>query len=37
MEGYTTRMFNQITEWNKENLSEKIVLDMGCGPEGLQM
>ena len=31
MEGYTTRMFNQITEWNKENLSEKIVLDMGCG------
>ena len=31
MEGYTTRMFNQITEWNKENLNEKIVLDMGCG------
>lgn len=31
MEGYTTRMFNQITEWEKDNLSEKIVLDMGCG------
>mgnify|MGYP001244963862 FL=1 len=31
MEGYTTRMFNQITEWDKDNLSEKIVLDMGCG------
>ena len=28
MEGYTTRMFNQITEWDKDNLSEKIVLDM---------
>ena len=31
MEGYTSKMFNQITEWDKENLSEKIVLDMGCG------
>ena len=31
MEGYTTRMFNQITEWDKDDLSEKIVLDMGCG------
>lgn len=31
MEGYTSKMFYQITEWDKENLSEKIVLDMGCG------
>ncbi len=31
MEGYTSKMFSQITEWDKENLSEKIVLDMGCG------
>jgi len=31
MEGYTSEMFKQITEWDKESLNEKIVLDMGCG------
>lgn len=32
MEGYTRNMFHTISEFTKERVNEKIVLDIGCGP-----
>ena len=32
MQGHTTRMFTEITQFSAERLRGKTVLDMGCGP-----
>jgi ubiquinone/menaquinone biosynthesis C-methylase UbiE/uncharacterized protein YbaR (Trm112 family) len=32
MQGHTTRMFTEITQFSPEKLRGKTVLDMGCGP-----
>lgn len=32
MEGYTKNMFDEITDGEFQDLSSKLVLDMGCGP-----
>lgn len=31
MAGYTKNMFNKITEFTKEKINQKLVLDIGCG------